>query len=108
MKIKNIWRLYPLGILIGIFLYFYWIGRDNKKQFYDSILNEKIIASNDWQKRTIEYYLENGLSINITVLDSIDLKIGDSIVKESNTNHFKIYRKESKGVYTFYDSYNLK
>lgn len=108
MKTKNVWRLYPLMILIGIFIYFYFIGKDNRTKFYESKINEKVIDSSDWQKRTIEYYLENGLSINITVLDSIDLKVGDSISKKTNTNEFKIYRKNTLGNYEYYNKYNLE
>lgn len=80
------------------FFYFYFTGTYNRTKFYERSINEKVIGSSDWQKRTIEYYLENGLSINIAVLDRIDLKIGDSIVKESETNQFKVYRKESNGM----------
>ncbi|WP_430614145.1 hypothetical protein [Flavobacterium sp. JP2137] len=108
MKTKNVWRLYPLMILIGIFIYFYFIGKDNRTKFYESKINEKVIDSSDWQKRTIEYYLENGLSINITVLDSIDLKVGDSISKKTNTNEFKTYRKNTLGNYEYYNKYNLE
>lgn len=108
MKIRNSWRLYPLWLLLGLCGYFYFTGKYNRTKFYERSINEKVIDSSDWQKRTIEYYLENGLSINITVLDRIDLKVGDSIVKESETNQFKAYRKESNGTYNFYKSYSLE
>jgi hypothetical protein len=108
VKLKNIWRLYPLGVLIGIFIYFYFVGKSNKMTFYESSIQEKIVDRDDWQKRTVEYYLENGLSIGITVLDSIDLKIGDSIFKEAKTFKFKIYRKSKVDKYEFYKDYELE
>ncbi len=108
MKIRNSWRLYPLWLLLGLFFYFHFTGTYNRTKFYERSINEKVIDSSSWQTRTIEYYLENGLSINITVLDRIDLKVGDSIVKGLQTNQFKVYRKESDGKYKFHKHYTLE
>ncbi|AZA88157.1 hypothetical protein EG349_15825 [Chryseobacterium shandongense] len=107
MKIKNIWRLFPLAILIGIFSYFYFKGKNNRTKFYESKINEKIIDSSDWQKKTTEYYLENGLSIDITILDNIHLKVGDSISKQAESKKYSIYRKNQFGKYEFYKNYNI-
>ncbi|WP_370899830.1 hypothetical protein [Chryseobacterium gossypii] len=107
MRIKNIWRSYPFIILIGIFLYFYFSGKNNNNKFYNNKINCKIVDSNNWQRRTVEYKLENGLKIDITILDSIKLKVGDSISKEANSKSYNVYRKSTSGKYNFYKNYNI-
>lgn len=107
MKIKDLWKFYPLLVIIGIFSYFHIKGENNRTKFYESKLNEKIIDSSDWQKRTTEYYLENGLRINVTVLDSIHLEVGDSISKQSQSKEYSIYRKNRFGKYEFYKNYSI-
>lgn len=108
MNLKNIWKLIPLAVIVGVFLFFYFKGKNARMKFYESKVNEKIVSSNNWQKRTTEYYLENGLSIDITILDSIHLNIGDSISKEANTTEFNIYKMNKEGRYEFYKKYNTK
>lgn len=108
MKVQNTWRLFPLVIVLGIFLYFYFKGKNNRTKFYETEINEKIVDSSNWQKRTTEYYLANGLSIDITVLDSIRLKVGDSISKKEKSKEYRIYRKNKFGKYEFYKNYNLE
>lgn len=108
MKIKKILKYsLPIVVIVLILTYYGVVGEINRNKFYDNTINEKIIDSSDYQKRVIEYILESGIRINISVLDSVDLKVGDSISKEAFSYKFDIFRKENK-EYIFYRNYNIE
>lgn len=107
MKVKKIWKyLFLIGGLILIFTFFSLRGCVNDKQFYKKSINERIIDSNDWQGRVTEFSLQSGLRIDVTVLDSVDLQVGDSISKEAFSYKFCIFRKKN-GKYSFYKDYEF-
>lgn len=94
-------KILPLFIVIvGVTIFITYNNRLNRK-FIQSEVNSKIIKRNNWQLRTTEFYLKNGLRIDSTFKNKFDLKIGDSISKKSNTHFFIVYRKEN-GKYKFY------
>ena len=107
MKFKKMWKyLFPLTVLILIFTFFNIRGCVNDRKFYENSINETIIDSSDWQGRVTEFYLKSGIRIDITVLDSVDLKVGDSISKEAFSYKFDIFRKKN-GKYSFYKNYEF-
>ncbi|QLC67635.1 hypothetical protein LPB248_15375 [Flavobacterium sp. LPB0248] len=102
MKKKiNLYRILPLFIIISAVTVFLIYNNQWNKKFIKLEANSIIVTRNNWQLRTTEFYLQNGLRIDSTFKDNFDLKIGDSISKKSNTNTFSVYRKEN-GIYTFY------
>ena len=107
MKFKHSWRLYPLFLIFGVFFYFHVTGKRKRMEFYERAINEKIIDSSDWQKRTITYYLESGLEINCTPVDHWNINVGDSLVKTVNTRLFTVYKKNTESVYVRYGSFDL-
>ncbi|UPZ15909.1 hypothetical protein [Flavobacterium humidisoli] len=101
MKKINLFRISPLFIVIsGVTAFLIYNNQLNKK-FIQLEVNSILVKRNNWQLRTTEFYLQNGLRIDSTFKDNFDLKIGDSISKESNTNIFIVYRKEN-GKYKFH------
>jgi hypothetical protein len=92
--------LYPIICVFGIFLIFGIKGKINDTRFYNNKINSLIINSNNWQIRTTEFYLENGLVI-YSLLNKLDLQIGDSIVKLPKTYIYEVYRKDFNGAYIF-------
>ncbi|KAA2220659.1 hypothetical protein [Chryseobacterium sediminis] len=101
MKIKTFYRFLPilLGLVVFGYFYLYKLVYLGNKRFKENSINERIIDSNNWPKRSTFYYLKGGLSIELSVLDSLHLKIGDSISKEANTTEFNVYRKNNKDKY---------
>ena len=108
MKIRRLWRLYPIFLVIGIILYFYITGEKRSTKFYRSKANCKVISSSNWQMKMIEFYLENGLEIHSLGKYDIDIEIGDSIVKNAKSWDFEIFKKGATGYYKFDKSYNYK
>lgn len=106
IKLKKLWRLYPVVLILGILLFFHIKGSKNRNTFYNKQLNEKIVSSTNWQVRVKTYFLESNIAINSTMSNPIDLQIGDSITKKSNTNTFNVFRKE-KGKYEYYKTFEF-
>lgn len=109
MKKKyNLLRLVPmLIVIIGVIMFLVYNENLNRK-FIRLEVKSIIVKRNNWQLRTTEFYLENGLRIDSTYINNFDLKIGDSISKESNTEMFKVYRKNPLGKYQFYKKYETE
>jgi len=101
MKKINVFRILPLFIVISAVTVFLMYNNQLNKKFIGLEVNSIIVKRNNWQLRTTEFYLQNGLRIDSTFKNNFDLKIGDSISKKSNTNIFSVYRKEN-GKYLFY------
>lgn len=107
IKFKKIFKyLFPIAVIVLILTYYGVVGEKNRKKFYKNSISETIIDSSDYQKRVIEYILKSGVRINISVLDSADLKVGDSISKEAFSYKFDIFRKKN-GKYSFYKNYEF-
>jgi hypothetical protein len=98
-------RLIPLLILIVMSVMFILYNEGLNQKFVNEKAESIVIKRSNWQLRTTEFYLQNGLRIDSTYKNKFDLKIGDSISKKSNTRRFKVYRKNNSGKYQFL--YNL-
>ncbi|TPD69787.1 hypothetical protein [Flavobacterium microcysteis] len=57
--------------------------------------NSLIVERNNWQLRTTEFYMQNGLRIDSNAIYDFKLKLGDSITKDANSDLFKVYRKDT-------------
>lgn len=95
-----------LSFFFGIFIYFYFVGKNNNDKLYKSKINSLIVKRNNWQVRATEFYLSNGLFLDSTYQNNHDLRIGDSIVKEANSSFYNVYRKNGpSGNYYFLIQY---
>lgn len=94
------WKLFPIVLVLSIILFFEIKGKQERKTFFNSSLNNKITAiKNNWTGgRSYDYVVDN---IIITLSNSDTLVIGDSIFKKANTNKFEVYRKRN-GNYEFH------
>jgi len=100
-KKLSIYRLLPVLIVaIGFIIFVIYNHRLNDK-FTKLEVNSKVVKRDNWQLRTSEFYLLNGLRIDSTYKNKFDLKVGDSITKKENNQSFKVYRKIN-GKYEFY------
>lgn len=77
------------------------------KEFYHMRINSIIVESSDWQKRSIDFYLANGVTINLLVSEADVIQLGDSIYKPSGTYIYGVYRKD-QNQYKFLVSHNYK
>ena len=107
IKVKNLWRLYPIFIILGIIIFFQIKWNLEYKKFHQTAINSLIIKKkNNWSGgRSYDYLTKN--NIVITLISNNLLKVGDSISKESNTDEFEIYIKIDKGKYQFYKKIDL-
>lgn len=107
MKISNIWKLFPIFIIIGIVIFFEWKSSNERKVFYVSDINSHITKKkNNWSGGRSYDYL-TGNNITITLMNKNSLEVGDSISKIANTNNFKVYRKNRFEKYEFYKDYDI-
>lgn len=105
--IKKAFRFIPLLVVtIGVIAFIFYNAKVNKK-FISSGFESVIIKRDNWQLRTTEFYLENGLKVDSNHVNNFDLRIGDSISKKANTGVFKVYRKDVSGKHQFYKKLNL-
>lgn len=93
MKFRIILKLIPLLLVGIILLYFHLRGSRNFRLLYSTQVNSLIIEKNNWQVRTTEFYLDNGLRLYSTYANNYDLMIGDSISKLSNSKYYEVHRK---------------
>ena len=108
MRIKSIWKLFPVVLIIGIIFFFEKKSSLEREKFKESAINSYIVKkkSNWTGGRSYDYLTKNG--IVITLLNKYSLVMGDSVSKQNDTFKFKIYRKDSLGNYKYYNSYDLE
>lgn len=106
MRLKNIWKLFPLVLIAGTIFYFERKSFTEKNRLKDAALSNVVVKiKSNWSGgRSYDYITDNNYTI--TLLNNDTLQVGDSIVKKANTSNFKVYRK-TKGVYSFYKSFNI-
>lgn len=105
MQEKKNLRIVIVIIGISIVSFFYFRGKINRIKFYESKINSLIIKRDNWQLRTTVFYLKNELRIDSSTIETIDLKIYDSIVKEANSWEYKVYRKSDETKYDYINTY---
>jgi len=96
-------------ILIGIsyMAIINYKGKLSYDTFYSSKTNSLIIERDNWQRRATEFYLQDGIQIDSSSItgNELDLKLNDSIVKNANSNQFKVYRKTTTGHFKLIHTY---
>ncbi|MGD1319007.1 hypothetical protein [Chryseobacterium sp. 2R14A] len=102
---KKYIKFLPLVIaVIAISVYLVYANY-NYARFSREKVNSKVVGRSNWQLRTTEFYLENGLQVDSTGILPYNIKVGDSISKEANSLKFKVYRKNKFQRFEFYKAY---
>eukprot|EP01012_Entosiphon_sulcatum_P059140 TRINITY_DN83448_c0_g1_i1.p1 TRINITY_DN83448_c0_g1~~TRINITY_DN83448_c0_g1_i1.p1 ORF type:complete len:129 (+),score=2.77 TRINITY_DN83448_c0_g1_i1:91-477(+) len=78
----------------------------NDEKFYKEGFSSLVMTRELYQGRTNEYHLANGLEIFFWLSDTTSLAVGDSVVKNSQTFIFNVYRRNGEGQYVFLAKYN--
>lgn len=107
MEIKNIWRLFPILIIVVIILFFEYKSSNEREAFHIADIKSHIVKKkSNWSGgRSYDYITEN--NITITMINTHSLIVGDSISKIANSDNFKVYRKNALGKYNFYKNYSI-
>lgn len=100
-------------ICIGVLFVFFWnLSKYNK--FYSSEvvgIIEEIKSNRKFENSKVVKFV-GGNDFNYTFWiyapDKNDIKIGDSIYKEKNSEDYQIYRQDSSGNYSFYKTLKNK
>lgn len=104
-KYKDFLILIAIPIILSIF---YYIGKSNDDQFYKVKINSIIISRSTWREIAVGFYMDNGLRIDSSALNEINIQIGDSIAKDAKSWNFKVFKKNIIGGYEYYETYSLK
>ena len=106
-KIFNVLRMLPvIMVFIGFVIFVIYNHRLNN-EFIILKVNSTVVKRDNWQLRTTEFYLQNGLRVDSNAIDNFDLKLGDSISKQDSTKSFNVYRKLND-KYEFYAKYIIQ
>lgn len=107
MKLKKLWKLYPIVIFVGFIYFFSKKSSLERQQFLKMKLNDYVIEKkNNWSGgRSYDYITNNGIVITLLKTDN-SIQIGDSIVKKNNSNIFCIHRKINNN-YQFYKKHRI-
>ncbi|WP_162903452.1 hypothetical protein [Taibaiella koreensis] len=95
-----------IGFIIGSFVYLSIKEKQTNKQFYKMEIKAIVIKRSDWQKRSIDFYLNNGTHLNFIAPATGKLEIGDSVHKARQTFNYSVFRKNVDGVYAIAGNYN--
>lgn len=111
MKNKKKWQLFIIILVFGMILFFQLKANFEKKQFFKSKLNTVIvqIKNNFTFGRSYDYVTKDKIIITFINSGDSNLKLKDSIIKESNNWEFIVFRIDEFGSdYKFYKKYNYR
>lgn len=100
-----------LSIIVIAFVVIWFIALQVKsyyheKNFYIEKVSTYIVSANDYQGRSKEFHLANGMLLYISRREYNRFLIGDSVWKGSNTYFYEVYRLDS-GRYSYNATYNF-
>lgn len=93
IKLQEVGAILVIVIVLGIGTYFWLRQKLLRKKFYNMSLNSIVVKRRDWLKSSIDFYLDNGVNLNILVPADDKMKISDSISKPSGTFKYNVYRR---------------
>ena len=113
MNKKKAWRLIIIITPLSLIIFFETKAYFERKTFFKNPLNTTInkIENNSSGGRSYDYITKNNIVITLLELagKSLDLNIGDSVVKAVNSWQFDIYRKDENNLnYFFYKRFDLE
>ena len=98
-------RILPILFVVAIVLTFHLIGVFEYRKFYKSRSNSIVISKEKGSSSAVmKYSLNDGLTIESLNIEDIDIEVGDSIVKDSNTFIFSFFKKNGE-AYSFDGKY---
>ena len=103
---KIIAAILPIGVLVGGFIYLSVRSDRMTKKFYKSEIASVVIDRSDWKKRSIDFYLADGIKLNFLSPAGEKIAIGDSVYKSKNTFIYSVYRTGGTGQYELIANYN--
>jgi hypothetical protein len=67
MKIKNLWRLFPIFIIIGIIIFFERKGYLERQKFHKTVINSLVTKKNsNWSGgRSYDYLTKNNVVVTL-------------------------------------------
>lgn len=80
-------------------------GRSQQRAFFESDFNSIVVKSNSYFGRTIEFHLDNGFTLYFSPPVENRIMIGDSVVKESESYQYEVYRKNRNNKFEYFSSY---
>jgi hypothetical protein len=102
-------RLFDRKWALALFLILYFairiaivqvINSHTNKLFVQSEIHSVVTDQIEWRTEAYRYKLKRGIDIFDSEDQNCRLQIGDSIVKEANTDSFYVYRKDTQiGIY---------
>jgi hypothetical protein len=90
------------------FVPFQILGNKQRQKFHKAKINSTIISSSDLGKKVVEYYLPNDLEIDVSLVEDINIKVGDSISKDVESWEYKVYKKNADNTFEFYKTYIME
>lgn len=105
MMRRNYIKFLPIVIVVIVVVVFLVYNNHPNNRFYIEKVNSKVVKRSNWQLRTTEFYLKNGLMIDSTGILPLNIKVGDSISKEANTQKFNVYRKNRANKFKLHKVY---
>jgi hypothetical protein len=108
MKIVNI--IFGGICMLAVIIWFICLqinGRKQEKEDYIKPIFSKVVKSNSYYGRSVEFHLEDGVKLYFMPPINDKIMIGDSIRKDANTYVYDVYRKQPNGEYKYWTTYNL-
>ena len=110
-KSKKALQIFILALTFGIIFLLQLKGNLEKKRFFKSKLNTVIveIKNNSTFGRSFDYVTKDKTIITFINSGDVNLKLKDSIIKESNSWEFIVFRMDEFGYdYKFYNKYDYQ
>ncbi len=100
-----------MNIIIITFVLLIWItyaiyGVIYYKHFYQTKINSVVIKSDDSPRRSIKFIFADDNFVFFLAPWGNKMLIGDSVSKPAGSNIYKVYRKDSNGLYVFFKEYD--
>lgn len=106
--LKNIVSFIPIALIVGGLVYLQFRGDRIESKFYEANINSIVVERSDWQKRSIDFYLDNKMTLNFLAPVEGKIMVGDSIKKMPNTYSYSVYRKDLHGNYKLFATYDYR
>lgn len=105
--VKILMGMVAVGLFSYTVIYTLYKERKNTKEFYNNEFSSKVVSSNSYEGRTIEFHLENGLKLYFFPPVNNKVIIGDIIQKKSETSLYNVLRKNKNGKYEFHSTHDF-
>ncbi len=94
--------------VLAIIVWVVWIqqkGQSQQRAFFEKDFNSIVVRSNSFFGRTIEFHLDNSFTLYFSPPVENRIMVGDSVVKESGSYQYDVYRKNRNNKFEYFSSY---